>query len=88
MSVVIKDPCVANEKKNLYWCNGKKLNCNKSFCYKNMGGCFCTHDPMFKAPFYEVLDSENRVNQYNYWNAKMGAAKIFASRDSGIVVPK
>ena len=87
MSVILDDPCIANKAKGLFWCNGKKINCNKSFCYKNMGGCFCTVDPLFKAPFYEVLDSENRVNQYNYWNS-VGNPKIHATKDSGIIVSK
>lgn len=87
MSVEIKDPCVANAKKGLYWCNGKNISCNKSLCYKNLGGCFCTHNPLFKAPFYEVLDSENRVNQYNYWNTA-GDKKVYVTKDSGIIIPK
>ena len=88
MSEEYKDPYVANAKRGLYWCNGKNITCNKTNCYLNYGGCFCTHDPAYKEHFNKVFDSEKRVNQYNSWNDTNGGKKIFVSRDSGIIVPK
>lgn len=88
MEIIKKDPCIANKARGLYWCNAKDPKCSKSFCYIYGGGCFCTHNPLFKAPFYEVLNSENRVNQYNHWNTNQTNQKIFAKKDTGIIIPK
>lgn len=85
---------VLNKEAKLYWCNGEVKSCPKSFCYKNGGGCFMTRDKKYEAEMKDVLNSEDRVKQYNYWNShkapvekKKSSNKVFV-QSGGIFLNK
>ena len=78
---------VLDEKGKLYWCNGEVKECPKSFCYKNGGGCFKTRKIENAASIEDVLNTEDRVRQYNYWNPKFPVVTKENTNKGKIILP-
>ena len=78
---------VGTKNDKVSWCDGCVPTCSKSFCYINGGGCFMTHNKEHWVEMKEVLNTEDRVKQYNYWNSRKVPEEKKRSRNK-IFIPE